>query len=439
MSSPSPGSRPTNVRWMIVAMLVGLAFLAQFNRYNISVVGDERWIGPDKLSEQQIGWVYSALLIVYTVGMIPGGWLIDRVGPKRAMTGMGLGLGFCVILTGLLGWLGLAVASLWVPLLLVRGLAGAASAPLHPGAARSASLWVPLGGRSAANGLITAGALVGIALSYPGFGWLMDRADWQWGFVASGGALVAFALVWKALAADDPAGHPWANPAERQLVAGGAPPRTTTTLGDVLRLFRNRNLILLTLSYGALGYMQYMFFYWVKYYFREVLKLPVLESRNATFVVTITMAFGMAAGGWVSDLLCRRLGFGRGCRVVALAGMGLSAAFALVGVSTKDPPAVTVWFALALGSLGLCEGIFWTTAPALEPRNGGLACSVMNTGGNGVGLLAPIFTPVLGQAFGWDVAVVVACAVCAVGALLWLGIEAPAGQPPATPEAVETL
>src|SRR5262245_23183553 len=167
MSTPPPASKPTNVRWLIVAMLVGIAFLAQFNRYNIAVVGDERWIGPDKLTKEKVGMVYSALLLVYTLCMLPGGWLIDRLGPKRALTGMGLGVGVCGVLTGALGWVGLSIAAMWVPLLLIRGLAGATSAPLHPGAARAAALWVPLSGRSAANGLITAGALIGIALSYP--------------------------------------------------------------------------------------------------------------------------------------------------------------------------------------------------------------------------------------------------------------------------------
>jgi MFS family permease len=422
MSAP-PEPKPTNVRWLIVAMLVGLAFLAQFNRYNISVVGDERWIGPDKMSKEQVGMVYSALLLVYTICMLPGGYFIDRVGPKRAMTGMGLGLGFCVVLTGALGWLGLTVAALWVPLLLIRGLAGATSAPLHPGAARAASLWVPLGGRSAANGLITAGALIGIALSYPGFGWLLDRVDWPLGFVVCGGALMAFALAWAALAADAPAGHRWTNDAERRLVAAEATPRTVATFGDVLRLFRNRNLLLLTLSYGALGYVQYMYFYWMKTYFGEVLNLPVSETRQAAFVVSIAMAAGMAGGGWASDGLCRRLGYWRGCRTMAPVGMGLSAGFSLLGVSMSDPQAVVACFALAMASLGLCEGIFWTSAPALEPRNGGLAAALLNTGGNGIGLLAPVFTPVLADAFGWNSAVVVACAVCAAGGLLWLGIR----------------
>src|SRR5688572_11560952 len=55
-------ARPTRVRWLIVAMLVGLVFLAHFNRIAISVAGSERFIGPDGLSEEQMGRVYSAFL-----------------------------------------------------------------------------------------------------------------------------------------------------------------------------------------------------------------------------------------------------------------------------------------------------------------------------------------------------------------------------------------
>ena len=105
-----------------------------------------------------------------------------------------------------------------------------------------------------------------------------------------------------------------------------------------------------------------------------------------------------------------------GCRVVALGGTGLSAGFCLLGIPMTDPQAVVSCFAPARGAPGLCEGIFRTTALALEPRNGGLACAVLNTGGNGIGLLAPIVTPLLGLRHGFDAAVVVACVVCTVGA-----------------------
>lgn len=418
-------TKPTNVRWLIVLLLAGLVFLAHFNRVGISVAANAHFIGPDKLSEAQMGLVYSAFLLVYTLGMLPGGWLLDRFGPRRMMAAMGIGLGFWAAITGALGWAELALPAMFVPLLIIRSLAGATSVPLHPGAARSVSLWVPLKDRSTANGLVTAGALLGIAATYPVFGWLMEAVGWPLAFVACGSALSLLAVVWHALATDVPGEHAGTNEAERELIAGGAAvtPRTRATKADVLALFQNRSLILLTLSYGALGYVQYMFFYWIEYYFGKVLKLPESESRQAAFVITLAMAVGMAVGGWVSDRLCRQLGLRWGCRTVAITGMVLTSVFSLLGISTADPQSIVLCFSLALGSLGFCEGIFWTTAPALEPRSGGLACALVNTGGNGVGMLAPIVTPLLGQQFGWTTAIAVACGISLVGGLLWFAIR----------------
>jgi MFS transporter, ACS family, D-galactonate transporter len=430
-----PTSRPTNVRWLIVALLIGFTFLGHFNRVSISVAANAHFIGPGKLSAEQMGFVYSAFLLVYTCLMLPGGWLIDRIGPRWAMTFFGLGLGCCAALTGVLGWFGLAITAMFVPLLLLRGIAGASSVALHPGAARTVSLWLPLRERSTANGLVTAGALVGIAVCYPGFGWLMDRLDWPSAFVVSGATLAIFGIVWCSLSADDPASHRWANPASQEQLdytdqeqldyADYEPARTRASLLDFVRLLSNRSLLLLTLSYGAVGYVQYMFFYWVEYYFGKVLNLPDSESREAAFIITISMAIGMAAGGWVSDQISRRLGQRWGWRSMALASMGLCALFSLLGIAVKEPQLVILCFSLSLGTLGLCEGIFWTAAPVLEHRSGGLASALLNTGGNGIGLLAPILTPIIGNAFGWSAAVVVACCVCAVGGALWLGIKPP--------------
>jgi MFS transporter, ACS family, D-galactonate transporter len=58
----------------------------------------------------------------------------------------------------------------------------------------------------------------------------------------------------------------------------------------------------------------------------------------------------------------------------------------------------------------------------LEPQRAGLACALMNTGGNGVGMIAPVVTPWIGKSYGWDSAVTVACCIAAAGAVLWLGI-----------------
>ena len=62
---PLPGPPPTTVRWRIVALLTGFTFLAHFNRVSISVAGNAHFIGPGKLSEEQMGLVYSAFLLAY--------------------------------------------------------------------------------------------------------------------------------------------------------------------------------------------------------------------------------------------------------------------------------------------------------------------------------------------------------------------------------------
>ncbi|HXD87465.1 MAG TPA: MFS transporter [Urbifossiella sp.] len=398
-------------RWRIVLLLAGMAFLAHFNRVSISVAGSEVFIGEGKLSTEQMGWVYSIFLLVYTIGMLPGGLLIDRIGPQRALAGLGLGLGFWSAATGFLGWSGLSIAAMLVPLLVIRGLAGAASVPLHPAAARAVSLWLPVRERSTANGLITAGAVVGIALCYRAFGFLIERVGWPAAFGICGGVLFLYGLLWYQLSSD--AGE----------YGRGSQSQNDVRLRDLFGLFRNRSLVLLTLSYGALSYVQYLYFYWIEFYFKNELKVSIAESRDAAFTVTLTMAVGMFLGGTLADRLARRLGHSRSCRTIALTGMGLTAIFSLAGLATPDARMVTIWFSLSLGSLGICEAIFWTTAPMLD-RRGALACALVNTGGNGVGALAPILTPILGAYYDWNFAIVAACAICGVGGMLWLGIDA---------------
>ena len=48
-------NQATKVRWLIVAMLMGFAFLGHFNRVGITVAAKEKFIGPGLLSEVQMG------------------------------------------------------------------------------------------------------------------------------------------------------------------------------------------------------------------------------------------------------------------------------------------------------------------------------------------------------------------------------------------------
>src|SRR5436853_4197255 len=80
-----------NRRWMILAFLMALCFISHFNRASITSAGDERIMKQFAITPEQMGMIYSAFLIVYTIFMVPGGWFIDRYGARVALTCMGLG------------------------------------------------------------------------------------------------------------------------------------------------------------------------------------------------------------------------------------------------------------------------------------------------------------------------------------------------------------
>ncbi|MFM8286378.1 MAG: hypothetical protein ACKOGA_06585, partial [Planctomycetaceae bacterium] len=91
--------------WGLLGLLMAQAAMVHFNRVSISVVGSELFIREGTLTESEMGRVYTAYLVVYTLLMLPGGLLIDRFGPWKALLGMGLGSCLLVPLTGLAGML----------------------------------------------------------------------------------------------------------------------------------------------------------------------------------------------------------------------------------------------------------------------------------------------------------------------------------------------
>lgn len=413
--------RPTAVRWRVLALLMAFAAICHFNRVSMSVAGTERIIG-ETVSATQIGTVYSAYLLAYTLVMVPAGWLIDRRGPRWTLTLMALSSASLVALTGAAA----SMPHLLVSLIAVRGMLGVASAPLHPAAAQTISFWFPAGSQPLANGLVTAAAVVGVATTYLAFGWLIDWCGWPRAFVITGSLTALLALAWIFVARDRPSEHPAVNAAELAITVSaldfGRPAAAAAYLpgNALIPLLRDRRLWLLTLSYGALGYFQYLLFYWQEYYFEDVLLVEKHHARWFATVTTLAMALGMIVGGWLSARL-ERSGF-LPKFVVPAAGLAASGLLAIWGVACRDPHWVLAMFSLAMGSAGLSEGPFWTTVVAVGGRSGGLAAAIMNTGGNLGGAISPVVTPLLAAHLGWQGGMAVASAFCIVAALCWCWI-----------------
>src|SRR6185503_5692632 len=190
---------------------------------------------------------------------------------------------------------------------------------------------------------------------------------------------------------------------------------------ESVKWWENPSLIFLTLSYAAVGYFQYLFFYWMHYYFDSILHLGTIQSRYYASLPNFALALAMPLGGWATDRLQKRFG-SRARSVVPGAGMVLSGLLLVLGIVAHDLW-IVVWFTLSLGALGLCEGSFWTTAAELGGKQGATTASIMNTGGNGIGLLAPLLTPIISDKLGWKWGIGFGAFIAVAGGLCWIWIS----------------
>src|SRR6185437_11524634 len=115
-------------------------------------------------------------------------------------------------------------------------------------------------------------------------------------FLVAGAATAGLGLVWALYAKDWPDTTPATAPLD--VLSGtpnakaGGPMAPTGWRG----LLFSRSLVLLTLSYAAVGYFQYLFFYWMNYYLRRGLELPEQTSRVYAAIPPLAMALGMPLG-----------------------------------------------------------------------------------------------------------------------------------------------
>jgi MFS family permease len=394
--------------WGLVALLLAYSFVSWLNRVSMSVAGTEKILPEAVLSETQMGDIYSALVLTYTVFMLPGGWFTDRAGPRLALSLMGLGSAVFAAMTGVAGQFLVPATGLYVGLLAARGLMGVFTAPIYPASAWVVSLEVPENRRAEVNGLIMGAALLGIAAAPFAFGFLMDWLRWPVAFVVMGGITAALAVAWMLVTPR----RPLRGLDAPTVISAGAGIQHRSPWWDLLR---NRRLLFLTAAYAFIGYYQNLFFFWSQYYFKDVMHYGKETSRIYSTVLYVAMALGMFTGGLLADRVSYATDSRRARLLVAVCGLLGGAVFLSVGLAVTQPHLVVASLSLALAAVGLCEGPLWAMAVESGGRRGGTAAGIFNTGGNFGGIFSPAITPRLAVALGWTSAVAVSVGGCLVG------------------------
>lgn len=397
----------------IVGLLFGLSAASYFCRIAISIAGPEI-MKEFHLPETQMGWVYSAYLLSYTVLMTPGGWMADRLGGRFTLVVGGLG---AALFTGLTSFSGVPGLGAWLGVLpaflLVRIAFGACTAPLYPACGRIISLWIRPEGQARALAVIVSAAGVGAALAPFAYSHIISSLGWRSCFLFAGFATLVAVVLFHA-------SMPRRDKPQVLIASSGA---------DGWRaLLTNRNLLLITASYFALNYFQYIFYYWIYYYFGEIRKFGRVETTLATTATFVSMAVMTPLGGLLSDRAVRRLGMKNGKRLVPIASMILSAILLYVGAAGWGFPMTVFLLSLAVGCAMAPEGAFWSSAIAVGKPSAGAATGIMNCGGNVGGMLGPIVTPLIAARFGWSSGLYFASALVLTGMVAWFFINPSKGN-----------
>jgi ACS family glucarate transporter-like MFS transporter len=373
------------------------------------------------LTQVQMGRVFSAFLLGYTLFMLPGGLLADVWGARRTLALLAWGWVIVTVVqagvaSGRSGGSAVAVLAL---LMALRFVMGVLASPTYPAAVQGVARWIPASAHGLANGLVIGSVGLGSAIAPPFITAVMVPWGWRMAMIAS--ALPAFliAIVW--LFVREP--RPSPAPVEAETIR---PPRTAgeSHAHVVKRLLRVPGFLLLTLSYTLQGYVGYIFIFWFYLYLVQVRHFTLVESAAISSLPWVLSTVSIPLGGVVSDRLVRgRLGPVWGRRFVPIAGMGGAGVFISIGAHTTNAWVAALSLAVATALVLSVEGPFWTTVAGIAGARSGTGGAIMNTGCNLGGLISPMLTPILGEMFGWEPALHCAAGLSILAAVAWLWIS----------------
>ncbi len=387
----------------VLPALWAFAFLSYLLRTNIAVA--QQYMGRElSLSDIQIGYVFSAFLIGYTIFQLPAGVLGDRFGPRSVLTASGVICGAATLCTGLVPGLLLKGTFLALgSLLVIRFILGLGQAATYPVAMRAVGDWFPASKHAFINSLIFTGSTLGAAFAPPLVAYIMSALGWRATFYWTGVTPIALAIVWLLQTRGF---------AHRGRAASTEPRHTGA---GWWRLMLEKNVLFLCISYFLYCYAISIFVYWLFKYLVQVRHLSIVNSGWANSLPWITATVVVPLLGRWSDRLSKLRGALNGRRMIATSCLTISALLMFVGAGAANIAVAIAAIALSVSLLFSTEAPYWSTAIEAARGDAGTAGGLMNLAGNLGGVVSTTLVPVLAHSFGWFNALL-SGSVCALAA-----------------------
>jgi sugar phosphate permease len=367
------------------------------------------------LSIAQMGLLLSAFLWAYAFAQLPGGALVDRVGPHRLLSA---GLALWSVAQAVAGF----VTSFW-QFSIARVFLGLGEAPMFSSAVRVVRDWYNVRDRGLPTGIWNCTSSLGPALAPPILTVLMISLGWRWMFASMGILGLVVAAAWYALYRDPTeALH---TEEERHYLTDGEEARTyaPVRLAEWLGLFRFRTTWGLVLGFFGVVYMGWLYLAWLPGYLEMQRHMSIPKTG---IVAAIPFAFGVVGsigGGWIADWLMRR-GFSpiNSRKIPVIIGLLGMVVFTVVAAETPSDITAVASISAALMFGASASGMSWALASVAAPANCTASLgAIQNFGGYLGGALAPTVTGFIVQATGSFVpALLVSAAIGLASALAYL-------------------
>jgi MFS family permease len=410
-------SRPTRVRYVVVAFCLGLAMVTYLDRACIATLAPH--IMQDlSLSKEQMSAVYSAFALAYALFEIPTAWWADRKGTRLVLTRIVIWWSGFTMLT--------AAAWNFSSMVVTRFLFGIGEAGAWPSAARTLSRWIPQRERGTIQGIFFSGAHLAGGVTPIIVLALLQVTNWRGVFIVFGLLGVVWAAAWYAWFRDEPGEHPAVNAAEKELIEAG---RTTaadhpTGWAYWRRLFGHRNTLPLCLMYLPNSFGFYFCITWLPTFLKEKHGFDSVALGFFAGLPLLLSVGGDLLGGVATDAVTKRFGLRLGrAGIGSLAYAVAAGAMILAGIVTQ--PVLAAWLvAVAVGASMFILAAAWSTCLDIGGSHAGVVSAAMNTAGQIGSIGSPLLvTFLLGKTGSWNVALFVIGGLYAMGAICWALID----------------
>jgi len=411
--------------WLFV-----LSAVSYLDRVNISTASGAI-VDAYHLTEQQLGYVLSAMVAGYALFQTLGGYLADCFGPRRVLAG---GVVWWGIFTALTALVPSNIGSALLLLVAVRFLLGAGEAVTYPAANKFVASWIPVRERGIANGWIFAGVGAGAGLAPPLITYLMVHYGWRSSFWVCAVIGLLAGAVWFITARDTPGEHSRVSVSELAAIQSGLtspiaregsqqPGDSKKNLVSWRRVVRSREVWAVTISYFCYGYVAWIFFAWFYRYLAKVRGLDLKASAFYSMLPPLAMLVCCLLGGTINDRLtkCRGPRLGR-CGVAAF-GMTVAGIFIGLGSRVHGAQLASVVLAGGAGALYFAQSSFWSVTADIAGGSAGSVSGFMNMGGQIGGAVTGSLTPWIAARYGWTASFLAAAVLCLVGATMWLVVD----------------